>query len=132
MKTDKSSLIFLLLLISTLAFSQSEVTTWQSVSIKNLRNSEMTGYVCSFRIYPGDRIQWLQGGGELDTDFKISSTEGILPKSGTGQVIYHITKEGYSGTITIQQTESKEILLTLDLSSISSLSAYYQFSVISK
>jgi hypothetical protein len=132
MKTGKTSLIFLLLLISTLAFSQSEVSTWQSVSIKNLRNSEMTGYVCSFRIYPGDRIQWLQGGGELDTDFKINSTEGILPKSGTGQVIYHITKEGYSGTITIQQTESKEILLTLDLSSISSLSAYYQFSIISK
>lgn len=132
MKTGKTSLIALLLLISATAFSQAEVITWQSQNIKNLRNGEDTAYVCSFRIYPNEKIEWIQGGGELDSDFQISSTEGALPTKGNGQVIYHITKEGYDGTITIKRTKPNEVILTLDLSTISSLSAYYQFTVISQ
>jgi hypothetical protein len=132
MKTLKLILTAFLFFISIPTFSQTEAITWQSKIIKNLRDSEETTYICSFRIYPNDKVQWIQGGGDLDTEFKLVSTDGKLPDKGIGQVVYHITKEGYDGTITIQRTESKEIILTLDLSTISSLSAYYQFSVIRK
>lgn len=130
MKTGKTYLIAILLLISTGTFSQPGVIIWQSKNIKSLRNGDKATYVCSFRIYPDDKIEWIQSGGEFTSSFQISSTEGILTDKGIGQVIYHINKEGYNGTITIERSESGEVMLTLDLSAISSLSAYYQFLVI--
>ena len=131
MKTYKTFIIALLLIISTAVFSQSGVITWQSTTIKNLRNGEVSPYVCLFRIYPNNRIDWIQGSEELTSSFQIISVEGILPDEGIGQAIYHITQEGYNGTITIKRIETNDIILTLDLSAISSMSAYYQFIVIS-
>ena len=126
---NKSALIFLMMLSGISAFGQSGAATWQSSSIKNLRNSEQRSYSCSFNIYPEDRIDWAQDGGQLITTYQINSTEGVLPEQGAGSVIYHINKEGNSGTITLERNEFDEVTLTLDQSTLSSVSAYYLFIV---
>lgn len=129
MKAINNSLLALMLLLTLSASSQSEVITWQSQSIKNLRNGEEAAYVCLFRIYTNDRIEWIQGEGQNISSYQITSTEGILPEEGIGKVTYNINKEGYFGKLTIERTRENNIVLILDMSSISSTSAYYTFFV---
>lgn len=108
-------------------FGQQSEITWRTESIKDLRNNEEQSFTCEFRIYHGDRIDWVQG--ESQEQFNIISTEGALPEEGFGSVTYHITKDGVTGTITIERSASNDVSLVLDLSQGTSLGAYYRFQV---
>jgi len=127
MKTLRVLFILILLPVSFWGYSQEKVITWQTETILNFRNGEQTQYICLFKIYPGDKIEWIQSGGSNITVFNIVATEGELPEGGSGKITYPVMKEGLPGKIILERSGSGKTILILDFSSLSAQSAYYKF-----
>lgn len=113
--------------IGSSCLAQSTQETWQTKSIKDLRTGKGHPYVCSFKIYPGDRVDWIQG--DVAFSFPITSTEGNLPVNGTGLVTYNLIKEGKAGKVIIEREADGDTWLTLDLQEGNQLGAYYRFQI---
>lgn len=116
------------LLFNLKGYSQNNsIVTWQSESIKNMRNNEENSYVCKFNIYPSERIEWVQG--DKVFTFQITSIDGDLPNEGLGSVTYKLRKEGKPGKVIVERVNGEDTMLTLDLSDGQDLGAYFRFKV---
>lgn len=123
----KLTSLLVLCLIGLSCLGQTGSTTFQTESIKNLRSAEEHPYVCTFKIYDNDRVDWIQG--DVTYDFPITSTDGDLEGQGASLATFNITKEGKSGKVVIEREESGKMWLTLDLREGNQMGAYYKFEV---
>jgi len=115
------------LLLSFVAHGQADVITWQTESMKILRNNEEFPFTSTFKIYPNDRVEWDQGTG-VDS-FTLTSTEGDLPQAGLGSVTYNLVRDGKTGKIIIERLSEDHITLTLDMAGGTNVGAYCLFKV---
>lgn len=100
------------LAVASSSWSQVSPEIWEVESFKNLRTNEERTYSCAFKVYPGDRIDWIQG--NHIQSFPVTSNEGALPRKGNGSITYHIEKEGKYGRVVIERVESS-LFMTIDL-----------------
>ena len=118
--------LFGLLFVSVLCAGQSVPVTLQTESVKNLRTEQTGIYVCLFKIYPNDRVEWVQG--DFVQSFPITSTEGNFPAEEPGRITYNLIKEGNSGKVIVER-KSDSVSLTLDLTEDMELGAFFTFQI---
>lgn len=118
--------ITFLLLATGVAFAQSGVITWQSETMKVLRTGEEFPFSSTFRIYPDDRIEWVQR--DRTSTYTITSTQGTLTENA-GSVTYQLTREGKSGKVVVERVSPTQTTLMLDLSGGTPVGAFCLFKV---
>jgi hypothetical protein len=114
------------LLVTFSAWPQATPESWQAESLRNLRTNEERNYSSTFKIYPEDRIDWIQG--NHIQSFPVTSTEGSLQEGNTRRITYHLNKEGKYGKVVIERI-GQEVFLTIDLTRDIDLGAHYRFKV---
>lgn len=127
MKPSTLTALIFMIAISIRGYGQPEVVTWETQSVKDLRNLEEYQLTCTFKVYAGERVDWIQG--DATESYTITATQGALPETGPGIVVYTVSREGITGTFSVERSNSNETFVTLDLREGTPLGAYYKFQV---
>lgn len=122
------AIILLIIGTSMSGFCQTDTLIWQSDTVKNILNSDVFAFNCLFKVYPNEKIEWIQNGGAEVSEFIIESSTGELPENGIGTVEYSIAQDGLAGRIKIQRVAMDKTELILDLSENPN-GAHYIFNV---
>ncbi len=115
----KTLIIISLLIIPVTLLSQDIKTTnlaWSVSGLNDLRTSKSENYACTFETRGAGDILWKQRGGSYLTTLRVSSVDGDWTDvKNPGQVVYRISVDGQTGTLTFERNDSG-LFVTLDLS----------------
>lgn len=108
-------------LVSTQSFTQSiDVITnqinWHATRATNLDNpGDQFKFICDFVTHGNNSIKWIQKGAAGTTDFVVNSIEGEWKDtSKDGQIVFRVSQDETSGSITIKRKTGKTII-SMDL-----------------
>lgn len=118
MKATLFIIVFLSVLIQT-GYGQDVRSTnlrWSVSGLNDLRNSKAVSYNCVFETRGTKTIVWKQRNETYLTNLSVTSVEGAWGDFKTnGKIIYNITCEGQTGSLTFER-DGSAINVTLDLS----------------
>jgi len=124
---------FLFLLLASTAFGQDVRSTglrWTVSGLNDLRSAKSDLYSCVFETNGTRSISWKQKNGLYITTLNITSVEGTWSDfKANGSIIYNITVEGQSGSLTFEKDDSG-MKITIDLSQPSGTRLRHRYSVV--
>ena len=113
--------IFILSAIVLIGYFQSKAQnilttplTWSVTQLTDLNTNATQSYQCTFQTNGTQTIQWVQK--KLTTGLEITSTSGTWSDvSAYGKMVFNITADGETGSITFEKDETGTSI-TIDLS----------------
>jgi hypothetical protein len=115
----KTILVIGILICPLVLMAQDVKTTnlsWSVSGLSDLRTSKSESYTCVFETQGTRDIVWKQRRGSYSTTLNVSSVEGTwLDIKSIGQVVYQVSVDGQSGTLTFERSDAG-LFVTLDLS----------------
>jgi hypothetical protein len=89
--------------------------TWSVTELNDLNTNKIASYMCSFKTSGTTEILWVQKN-NYTRKLEVQQTTGTwMDVSAEGQVVYSISEDSDTGTLTFERTSSG-IYITLDLS----------------
>ena len=89
---------------------------WTVTALSDINTNKNSAYTCVFETNGQQAIAWKQKNGAYNTSFAVTQLTGTWANvQADGQVVYDITLDGETGTLTFARNATG-IFITLDLS----------------